>query len=182
MYSNFFVALFVLSLCLFDMSVGVGDFVIGLSQTSSYFLCIIKKLEIIHFKLTIIQFEVYNRQFEVWFVINIKLSSESVRFFFLQKLLPRQKRVFKCQYMLRAFWRDVIEDALSWLHHIRAKEDLWITYVWQYKGTATNMCIHIRNKDFTLRSINRFFSVRNSLKVLTSDIIYILLRHRTKRN
>ena len=32
-----FVALFVLSLCPFDISVGVGDFVIGLSQISSFF-------------------------------------------------------------------------------------------------------------------------------------------------
>ena len=32
-----FVALFVLSLCLFDFSVGVGAFVIGLSQISSFF-------------------------------------------------------------------------------------------------------------------------------------------------
>ena len=32
-----FVALFVLSLCLFDISVGVGAFVIGLSQISSFF-------------------------------------------------------------------------------------------------------------------------------------------------
>ena len=31
-----FVALFVLSLCPFDISVGVGDFVIGLSQVSSF--------------------------------------------------------------------------------------------------------------------------------------------------
>ena len=37
MYSNFFVALFVMSLCPFDMSVGVGDFVIGLSKISSIF-------------------------------------------------------------------------------------------------------------------------------------------------
>ena len=34
--SNFFVALFVLSLCPFDISVGVGAFVIGLSQISSF--------------------------------------------------------------------------------------------------------------------------------------------------
>ena len=34
---NFFVALFVLSLCPFDISVGVGAFVIGLSQISSFF-------------------------------------------------------------------------------------------------------------------------------------------------
>ena len=33
----FFVALFVLSLCPFDISVGVGAFVIGLSQISSFF-------------------------------------------------------------------------------------------------------------------------------------------------
>ena len=32
-----FVALFVLSLCAFDISVGVGAFVIGLSQISSFF-------------------------------------------------------------------------------------------------------------------------------------------------
>ena len=32
-----FVALFVLSLCSFDISVGVGAFVIGLSQISSFF-------------------------------------------------------------------------------------------------------------------------------------------------
>ena len=32
-----FVALFVLSLCPFDISVGVGAFVIGLSQISSFF-------------------------------------------------------------------------------------------------------------------------------------------------
>ena len=32
-----FVALFVLSLCLFDIPVGVGAFVIGLSQISSFF-------------------------------------------------------------------------------------------------------------------------------------------------
>ena len=32
----FFVALFVLSLCPFDISVGVGAFVIGLSQISSF--------------------------------------------------------------------------------------------------------------------------------------------------
>ena len=32
-----FVALFVLSLCPFDISVGVGSFVIGLSQISSFF-------------------------------------------------------------------------------------------------------------------------------------------------
>ena len=32
-----FVALFVLSLCPFDISVGVGTFVIGLSQISSFF-------------------------------------------------------------------------------------------------------------------------------------------------
>ena len=31
-----FVALFVLSLCPFDISAGVGDFVIGLSQISSF--------------------------------------------------------------------------------------------------------------------------------------------------
>ena len=35
--SNFFVALFVLSLCPFDIFVGVGAFVIGLSQISSFF-------------------------------------------------------------------------------------------------------------------------------------------------
>ena len=35
--SNFFVALFVLSFCPFDISVGVGAFVIGLSQISSFF-------------------------------------------------------------------------------------------------------------------------------------------------
>ena len=35
--NNFFVALFVLSLCPFDISVGVGAFVIGLSQISSFF-------------------------------------------------------------------------------------------------------------------------------------------------
>ena len=35
----FFVALFVLSLCSFDISVGVGAFVIGLSQNSSFFPC-----------------------------------------------------------------------------------------------------------------------------------------------
>ena len=34
----FFVALFVLSLCPFDISAGVGAFVIGLSQISSSFL------------------------------------------------------------------------------------------------------------------------------------------------
>ena len=34
---RFFVALFVLSLCPFDISVGVGAFVIGLSQISSFF-------------------------------------------------------------------------------------------------------------------------------------------------
>ena len=34
-----FVALFVLSLCPFDTSVNVGDFVIGLSQISSFFSC-----------------------------------------------------------------------------------------------------------------------------------------------
>ena len=33
----FFVALFVLSLCPFDISVGVGAFVIGLSQICSFF-------------------------------------------------------------------------------------------------------------------------------------------------
>ena len=33
---DLFVALFVLSLCPFDISVGVGDFVIGLSQISSF--------------------------------------------------------------------------------------------------------------------------------------------------
>ena len=33
---NFFVALFVLSLCPFDISVGVGAFVIGLGQISSF--------------------------------------------------------------------------------------------------------------------------------------------------
>ena len=33
-------ALFVLSLCPFDISVGVGAFVIGLSQISSFFSCI----------------------------------------------------------------------------------------------------------------------------------------------
>ena len=32
-----FVALFVLSLCLFDISIGVGAFVLGLSQISSFF-------------------------------------------------------------------------------------------------------------------------------------------------
>ena len=32
-----FVALFVLSLCPFDISVGVGAFVIGLSEISSFF-------------------------------------------------------------------------------------------------------------------------------------------------
>ena len=36
---SFFVALFVLSLCPFDISVGVGAFVIGLSQISSFFSC-----------------------------------------------------------------------------------------------------------------------------------------------
>ena len=36
-FSNFFVALFVLSLCPFGISVGVGAFVIGLSQISSFF-------------------------------------------------------------------------------------------------------------------------------------------------
>ena len=35
--ANFFVALFVLSLCPFGISVGVGAFVIGLSQISSFF-------------------------------------------------------------------------------------------------------------------------------------------------
>ena len=35
----FFVALSVLSLCPFDISVGVGAFVIGLSQISSFVLC-----------------------------------------------------------------------------------------------------------------------------------------------
>ena len=35
-YSNSFVALFVLSLCPFDISVGVGAFVIGLGQISSF--------------------------------------------------------------------------------------------------------------------------------------------------
>ena len=35
--SLLFVALFVLSLCPFDISVGVGAFVIGLSQISSFF-------------------------------------------------------------------------------------------------------------------------------------------------
>ena len=35
-----FVALFVLSLCPFGICVGVGAFVIGLSQISSFFLCI----------------------------------------------------------------------------------------------------------------------------------------------
>ena len=34
---NVFVALFVLSLCPFDISAGVGAFVIGLSQISSFF-------------------------------------------------------------------------------------------------------------------------------------------------
>ena len=34
-------ALFVLSLCLFDISVGVGAFVIGLSQISSFFSSLI---------------------------------------------------------------------------------------------------------------------------------------------
>ena len=34
---EFFVALFVLSLCAFDISAGVGAFVIGLSQISSFF-------------------------------------------------------------------------------------------------------------------------------------------------
>ena len=34
---TFFVALFVLSFCPFDISVGVGAFVIGLSQISSFF-------------------------------------------------------------------------------------------------------------------------------------------------
>ena len=34
---NFFMAFFVLSLCPFDISVGVGAFVIGLSQISSFF-------------------------------------------------------------------------------------------------------------------------------------------------
>ena len=34
---EFFVALFVLSLCPFDISVGVGAFVIGLSQISFFF-------------------------------------------------------------------------------------------------------------------------------------------------
>ena len=34
---EFFVALFVLSLCPFDISAGVGAFVIGLSQISSFF-------------------------------------------------------------------------------------------------------------------------------------------------
>ena len=34
-----FVALFVLSLCPFDISVGVGAFVIGLSQISSFYSC-----------------------------------------------------------------------------------------------------------------------------------------------
>ena len=33
-------ALFVLSLCPFDISVGVGAFVIGLSQISSFFSCL----------------------------------------------------------------------------------------------------------------------------------------------
>ena len=40
MKSNFFVALFVLSICKFvnfDISVGLGAFVIGLSQISSFF-------------------------------------------------------------------------------------------------------------------------------------------------
>ena len=35
-----FVALFVLSLCPFDISVGEGAFVIGLIQISSFFSCI----------------------------------------------------------------------------------------------------------------------------------------------
>ena len=34
--SNFFVVLFVLSICTFDISVGVGAFVIGLGQISSF--------------------------------------------------------------------------------------------------------------------------------------------------
>ena len=38
--SNFFAALFVLSFCPFDISVDVRDFVIGLSQISSFFSCI----------------------------------------------------------------------------------------------------------------------------------------------
>ena len=36
-FELFFVALFVLSFCPFDISAGVGDFVIGLSQISSFF-------------------------------------------------------------------------------------------------------------------------------------------------
>ena len=41
-----FVALFVLSLCPFDISVGVGAFVIGLSQISSFFSFSIYKANI----------------------------------------------------------------------------------------------------------------------------------------
>ena len=37
MEGGLFVALFLLSLCPFDISVGVGAFVIGLSQISSFF-------------------------------------------------------------------------------------------------------------------------------------------------
>ena len=42
---DFFVALFVLSLCPFDYSVGVGDFVIGLNQISSFFSLNLAKTE-----------------------------------------------------------------------------------------------------------------------------------------
>ena len=40
---DLFVALFVLSFCPFDISVGVGAFVIGLSQISSFFSSLINR-------------------------------------------------------------------------------------------------------------------------------------------
>ena len=51
---DFFVALFVLSLCPFDISVGVGAFVIGLSQISSFFSYV--PFKVIHTMYTCIYF------------------------------------------------------------------------------------------------------------------------------
>ena len=44
--THFFVALFVLSLCPFDISVGVGAFVMGLGQISSFLSIVPKTLQV----------------------------------------------------------------------------------------------------------------------------------------
>ena len=47
--SNFFVALFVLSLCPFDISVCVGAFVIGLGQISSFLSLLFILVHLLHY-------------------------------------------------------------------------------------------------------------------------------------